>query len=328
LITPADNLTGESMISDLVLNQNGSQAAGSGADPAGQADRKPFLAEVAEAGREISRWPVAAKLFAVALLALYVPVIWTAAKEWISQENYAHGMFIFPISLALLWMGRADLRKAQASPTAMGLFPLALGLLMQVAGFILSFSFLAILSIIPLLYGAVLALHGRNLLRAVQFPLLFVFFAAPTPAFVLVPISTWLQRVCSSSAVTAMKGIGYTIAQAGNIIEVPGASLEVADACSGLKKLVAMVAFAALYGYMFRVSPAKRVVLLLASIPIALLANVARICGLIAVSSAGGVSALHVAHDWAELFVLVVAFFLFVGFGKLIGCKTLRFSEP
>src|SRR5262249_44232359 len=98
---------------------------------------------------------------------------------------------------------------------------------------------------------------------------------------------------------------------------------------SGYKKTISLLAFSFLYGYMFAISPGKRLFLAAVSVPIALFANIVRISALAIVTSSGGYNALHAVHDWAEKSVLVLAFVMFVGVGKLIGCKTLRFfSSP
>jgi exosortase len=122
-----------------------------------------------------------------------------------------------------------------------------------------------------------------------------------------------------------MSALGFTVLQNGNLIEIPGMTLEVAEVCSGFRKLIALGAFSLLYGYLFDIAPWKRAVLFLAAFPIALMANVIRISALIAVSSMWGEKALHIAHDWAEVFVLVIAFALYLLLGKGIGCKNLRF---
>ena len=123
-----------------------------------------------------------------------------------------------------------------------------------------------------------------------------------------------------------MSLLGFTLIRHGNVIQVPGAMLEVAEACSGFHKFLSLSAFTILFGYLCTTSQIKRFVLLLAVLPIALAANILRIAGLIAVTTAGGLSALHVAHDWAEYLAIALAFGLLVLLGRSIGCRTVRFS--
>ncbi|HZT44231.1 MAG TPA: exosortase/archaeosortase family protein [Chthonomonadaceae bacterium] len=273
----------------------------------------------------IGQWPRTTQLFALALLLLYIPVVRDTARAWFTDENYAHGVFIFPITAFLIWTQRQAIRRAVPQPTMWGLALLAGGLLLEIAGYLVPIEFLAMVSLIPVLAGSILLLHGKALWKVVRFPVYFLFFAAPLPGFFLGKISVWIQGLSATGSAQSMKLLGYTIVQTGNLIDIPGMRLGVEEACSGFKKLLALLAFALLYGYLNRLSPGKRMLLVLVAIPIAIVANILRIMALIAVSSAGGLTAFHAVHDWAEVFVLIIAFGMFMLFGKLIGCKT---EEP
>jgi len=292
--------------------------------------RKPGAAmeEFRAFGRSAMGAPLAVKLLVLVLIALYVPVVGEAARIRFKDENQAHGVFILPIVAFLLWVLRADIRAAAAEPkpTVWGVWLLAFGLLLLTASWLLGIKWFPMLSMIPVIAGAVLALHGRALWRVVAFPVCFLFFAAPLPDIITLPISTQIQSASTDGAVAVMSTLGYPLIQTGNRIDTPTVSVEVAEVCSGFKKLTALVAFAFLYGFMFRASLWKRVVLVAASYPIALFANIVRICALVYIGSTWGQHALEGAHDWAELSVLVISFGLFVALGKATGCKELRYT--
>ena len=285
-----------------------------------------FAQELAGGWEALKRAPRGVLLLVALLVALYVPVVAEAAKIWVKDENQAHGVFIFPISLFLLWMLRREIRAAKPEPAAIGVWLLGFGLLIQTAAWVLGIKWFPMLSLIPVIAGAVLVLHGRNLWKVVAFPVCFLFFAAPMPDIIILPLSTEVQNQSTTGSVILMSGLGYPLIQTGNRIDTPTISVEVAEVCSGFKKLTALVAFAFLYGYVFNVSLWKRAVLVLAAYPIALLANIIRICALIFIGSAWGQHALEGAHDWAELSVLVISFGLFVLLGRLLGCRELRFA--
>ena len=276
----------------------------------------------------VRQWPPVTRVYLVSLICIAAPILWLAAQAWLHDENQAHGIFIVPLSLYLLWIQRDALRQAALKPVAWGLAPLALGLLLHLSSWLLRVQtqFISIWALVLILYGSILILHGNNWWRIMRFPVLFLLTAGGIPGKLIQPLSNVLQRISSDSAAFLMNLIGFTISQQGNVLEVPGCQLEVADACSGLKKVVALFAFSLVYGYLFRISMWKRVLLAVLTVPIALLANILRVCGLVAVANFGGIHALHLAHDGAEIVALIIAFFLFVGAGKVIGCKTLRFS--
>jgi exosortase len=281
-----------------------------------------------EAAEAVWRWPRATQLFLIALCALYAPTLAESAHAWLHDEYQAHGVFIIPVSLFLLWLRREDLAQAKLRPAAWGLLLLALGLFVQMGSRLLQVQTqcFGIWSLVLALYGAILILHGPDLWQVVRFPVLFLMLAGGIPGKIILPLSLRLQMISSTGAVGLMKMIGLPVYQEGNVIGVPGHELEVADACSGLKKLVALFAFSLIYGYLFDISPARRLLLVAATVPIAILANILRVAGLIVVTYYGGERALHIAHDWAEIFVLVIAFLMFVGLGKVLGCKTLKYS--
>ncbi len=276
----------------------------------------------------VLRWPLTVQLYLLGVIVLYAPVLADALQQWLHDEYQAHGLFIPPICLGLLWLQREQIRALKSRPSAWGLAPLAIGLLLRAGAWLLRVDtqFLNMWSLVLVLAGSVLILHGRALWRLVAFPVLFLLTAGGIPDKVTQPVSALLQRVSSQGGALIMKALGLPIIQTGNLIEVPGCRLEVADVCSGIKKMVALIAFSLLYGYLFQISGWRRIALVVITIPIAVFANTIRVAGLIGVTWLGGVRALNIAHDWAEIIVLIIAFFLFLGAGKLLGCKTLRFS--
>ncbi|MDQ2732604.1 MAG: exosortase/archaeosortase family protein, partial [Armatimonadota bacterium] len=134
-------------------------------------------------------------LFLLTLLALYVPVIAASAALWFTDDNYAHGVFIIPACIWLLWLQRESIRKAVRKPTAWGLLPLALGLMFQTLGYGLNSKALAMISLIPALAGAVLILYGPELFRICSFPIGFLIFIARWPGIFTDSLSQCIQRV-------------------------------------------------------------------------------------------------------------------------------------
>jgi len=271
-------------------------------------------------------WPRVAWLFWLGVALLYAPVIAETVPLWFTDDNYSHGAFIFPVSVFVLYMQRKQIRETALKPTAWGLLPLALGLLIQSGTYLLRIRYVGMWSIVLTLAGGILLLYGKEMWRITRFAVVFLVFAAPLPYRIIDPPSKWIRSASTTGAAVTMQSLGYTLLQKGNKIEVPGYALEVADVCSGFKKTVALLAFSLLYGYMFAVGAGTRVLLFLAAVPIGILANIFRVSGLIAITVAGGLPALHVAHDWGEIVALGFAFVLFVLVGKALGCRTLRFA--
>jgi exosortase len=265
-------------------------------------------------------------VFAVGVLALYAPTLIDAAHQWMTNDNYAHGIFVFPLCAFILWLRRDDLRQVRPQPSAWGLLPLLVGLVLQCLSYTLQIKYIGMWSLAITLTGGVLLLYGFPMLPYVRFALLFSLLAAPLPHFLLNSITTWIQSASTQGAAGLMTFLGYPLIKNGNVIQVPGATLEVAAACSGFHKLLSLTAFTLLYAYLFTTSQPKRLVMLAAVLPLALLVNILRISGLIGVAASGGLTALHAAHDGAEYLAIGLAFGILLLLGRSLGCRNIRFS--
>lgn len=270
-------------------------------------------------GLSFLAWPAAMWLFLAGVALVYAPIIFDAAKQWIANDNYAHGFFIFPVSIGLLWMRRDRIAAAERRPEAWGLLLVVIGLLGAMGSYLLQIKYIGMWSLIPTLAGGIFALHGRNLWKATQFSVWFLLFAAPIPNSFLGPLTGQIQGLSCTGAAMIMSTLGYPVIQHANVLEVPGASLEVATACSGFHKLISLLAFAAIYGHLFLNTLGKRSLLILLAVPIALLVNVLRICGLVAAAIYGGLPTLHALHDPAEIVSICLSFVLFVLAGRALG---------
>jgi len=272
---------------------------------------------------DLLEWPRSAWLFLFGVGLLYAPLLIGAIHQWITNDNYAHGFFVFPLAALTVWLRRDAIRLAPRRPTAWGLVPLALGLAMEAAGSLLQLKYIGMWSLIPTLAGGILLLHGPRLWALAQFSVWFLLFAAPLPNVWLGHVTGTIQAISTVGASSLMSLLGFPVLRHGNVLSVPGATLEVANACSGFHKMVSLLAFAALYGFLSTESLPKRLLLLAAALPIALMANVLRISSLIGAATGGGLPLLHVFHDPAEVVAIGIAFCLFIAIGKGIGCSTL-----
>ena len=134
-------------------------------------------------------------------------------------------------------------------------------------------------SLILLIAGLVVFFLGWKMLRAVLFPLLFLILMVPIPAIVLNQITFPLQILASKVAAWSLPLCGVPVLREGNVINLPAMPLEIAHACSGIRSLLSLTTLAIMYGYVAEKRMLIRVLLALASIPIAVAANGFRIVG-------------------------------------------------
>jgi exosortase len=178
-----------------------------------------------------------------------------------------------------VWAKRKDLLKIKSAPSWSGVAVVALGLVVLLLGVYGAELFLSRISLVILLAGLVLSFGGSELLKELRFPLLVLILAIPIPGIVFNEITIPLQFLASKLASALLPLFGVPVLREGNIIELASMKLEVAEACSGIHSLISLFTLAIFYGYFLEKSTMRRVILALASIPIAIAANAVRILG-------------------------------------------------
>jgi exosortase len=227
-----------------------------------------------------SRTPLWQVLVLTTLLAwLYAPVLKHLVGQWAHDPNYSHGFFVPAFVLFVIWSERQRLRKLTIQPSSSGLLVLALGLIVLTAGILGAELFISRFSLLLVIAGLVVLTCGWNHMRAICFPWLFLLFMIPIPTIVFNQITFPLQLLASRAAAHTLPLLGVPVLREGNIIQLPAMALEVAEACSGIRSLMSLATLAIIYGYLMEPRTAIRVILALASIPIAVIANSLRIVG-------------------------------------------------
>jgi len=177
----------------------------------------------------------------------------------------------------VLWQNRARLAREPREPSVWGLLIMAFALAVLVVGVLGAELFLSRVSLLLLIAGLVIFFHGWHLFRAVLFPWAFLILMIPIPAIVFSQITFPLQILTSKVAAWLLPLAGVPVLREGNIIHLPAMSLEVAEACSGIRSLLSLATLAIIYGYLAEKRMWVRVVLAIASIPVAVAANSLRI---------------------------------------------------
>jgi exosortase len=210
---------------------------------------------------------------------LYSSILFHLAKQWSNDPNFSHGFFVPAFSLFMLWQDRTKIAKAPREPSSWGLLVMAFALLVLVVGALGAELFLSRISLLLLIAGLVIFFRGWPMFRAVLFPWAFLILMIPIPAIVFTQITFPLQMLASKVAALLLPLLGVPVLREGNVINLPAMPLEVAEACSGIRSLLSLATLAIIYGYLAETRTWVRVVLALASIPIAVAANSLRIVG-------------------------------------------------
>jgi exosortase len=228
-----------------------------------------------------SRWPVWAPYAAIALLLgiIYYRVFLKLVYDWYTIPDYSHGFLVPFFSLFLLWDKRKILRTTPIRQSWKGIGLVVFAIAVLILGVYGVDLFTARISFVFLLAGLIWTLFGWEMLRELRFPLLVLMLAIPFPTILFNKITFPLQLFASRIASMILPMLGVPVLLEGNVIQLPVMKLEVAEACSGIRSLMSLFTLAVFYGYFLERTTKRRVLLALASIPIAVTANVLRIVG-------------------------------------------------
>jgi exosortase len=218
-------------------------------------------------------------LVGVLLAVLYHGAAVKLVTDWYELPDFSHGFLIPFFAAYLLWDKRRELQSTAIAPSWAGVWLVVLGLFVLLLGTFGADLFLQRTSFVLLVAGLVWTLLGRAMLGQVKFVLFVLLLAIPLPTILFNQITFPLQILASKFASALLPLAGVPVLREGNVIQLPTMQLEVAEACSGIRSLMSLFTVAVVYGYFLERKSWRRVVLALASVPIAVAANGARIFG-------------------------------------------------
>jgi len=222
-------------------------------------------------------WRTAALLALVAWL--YAPILLHLSYQWRADPNFSHGFFVPLFSLFVVWQDRRRLEAIRRAPSNWGIPLILISLSMLILGVLGAELFLSRFSLLLLATGLVIFFLGWEFFRALLFPLAFLILMIPIPTILFNQITFPLQILASKLAAWFLPLLGVPVLREGNIINLPAMPLEVADACSGIRSLMTLTTLTIMYGYLLESRVLIRVLLAIAAIPIAVIANGFRIVG-------------------------------------------------
>lgn len=267
---------------------------------------------------KLYRWYLIGLL--ILLMVLYAKILPDMVMDWYKDENYSHGFLVPLIAGYFIYIRREELKDAPIIPWWPGLIVIVYALLQLLIGWLGTEYFTMRSSLIVLLAGIVLCFLGIAVFKIMVFPISYLFFMVPIPYIIYDSIAFPLKLFVTKVSVAALKVSGVTVLREGNIIMFPATTLEVADACSGIRSLLSMLALAVAYSFFLRITPLKRWFLILSAIPIAIFTNALRVIvtGFLA-QHWGAKAAEGFFHEFAGLAVFAMAMVMLVSLGAFLG---------
>lgn len=245
------------------------------------------------ASRSVWWWGCAALLIAIAFL--YRSIFFALVKDWWTDPDLSHGFVVPLIAAYVVWQRREALANLPLKPSWWGLGVMAGAIGVLLLGIFGAELFLSRSSFIFLLAGLVILLLGWAQFRALIFPWAFLFLMVPIPTILMNEITLPMQFMASDLAAALLRLVGVPVLLEGNVIQLPTMSLEVVEACSGIRSLVSLITLAIVYSYLLEQNKVIRVLLVVSALPIAIAANGLRIMGT-------GLAGIYWGPDKAEGF--------------------------
>lgn len=211
------------------------------------------------------------------LALLYAPTLKLLVWQWWTDPDYSHGFFVPLFSGYVLWRRRYQLAGTEIKPHNSGLLLMIVAIGLLLLGSLGAELFTTRLSVLPLVAGLILFLAGWKFLRAVAFPLVFCAFMIPLPVIVYNQVTFPLQLFASRLASSWLDLVHVPVLRDGNILVMSNYSLEVVDACSGIRSLMTLLSLAVAFGYLGENRRWARYALVLLVVPSAILTNAIRI---------------------------------------------------
>ena len=256
-------------------------------------------------------------LAVVAFVVLFADPARTLARDWWTNPDAGHGLLLFPVSIWLAW--KAGLAADRRPNVVLGTVLLVGAVLLRYLSGLAAELFTMRFSMWLAAVGIVVFAFGLRQVRLWWLPITLMLLSIPLPATITNSLAIPLQFRASRIGTALIEWRGIPVRTNGNVIQIPGQTLFVAEACSGLRSLTALISLGVMIGGIWLRTVAGRAALIVLTIPIAIVVNSFRIFLtaflMYFVDPALGRGFMHTSEGWA---LFVVAFTFIGGLASII----------
>ncbi len=265
--------------------------------------------------------------FGALLLICYAPILYRLGVQWATDENMGHGFFVPIVAGFIAWQRRDELLAAPRQPNGWGLFLVIFAAAEALAATLGAELFTARLAFVIALVGVILYLGGTRWIRILAFPLLLLPFMIPIPAIIYASLTLKLQMLASQLGEMLITAMGIPVLRAGNTLILPSQTLDIAEACSGIRSLMSLTFLSLIYAYFFDKRVWMRWALLAATIPIAIGANGVRVAVTGWLSEINTKLAQGAYHETEGYIVFLVAMLALIFTHRILSFAAKKFSK-
>jgi exosortase len=263
-----------------------------------------------------------------ALIGLGVSLVWAywitfgrLIQTWARDPQYSHGYLVPLFAAVLLWLRRDRLAAVSFRFSWWGVPFLAAAGLLRLAGTYWFISWLDALSLLLCLVGITVVLGEWAALRWAWPAIGFLGFMLPLPYQLQVALGQPLQRIATVASTYTLQTLGLPAIAEGNVIVLGELRIGIVEACNGLSMLVIFFAISTAVAMLIQRPRWEKAVIVASAIPIAVLANIARIVATALLNEyAGGGVAHAVFHDWSGWLMMSLALAILWGEMALLSC--------
>ncbi len=253
-------------------------------------------------------------------LVIALPTLRWLINEWWTNDYYSHGLLVPPIAAFFAWRLWPGIRRR---PSNIGVIVLGIGVTLYLGALVNRAYFIASFALIILLAGLVWFLLGTQALRRLAFPLGFLVFMVPLP---FVEEQTLpLAQFTGMSSGYLLQLFGVNVVVNGFQVSLPNANLVVGAQCSGMRSIIALFTLVAIAIYVLRGPLWGKVVMALATVPIAIVGNIFRVASLLVVANIWGAQAgFSFYHDYSGIVFFLTAFGALLALSRVVQCREIR----
>jgi len=271
-------------------------------------------------------WPLVA-WFGGLLILCYWPILYHMGHQWATDENMGHGFFVPIMAGVIAWQRRYELVAEPRQPNFLGLLVVVFGGLLSVAATLGTELFTARVSFVIALFGTVLYLGGTRWIKILLFPLLLLLLMIPIPAIVYSALTMKLQTLASELGELMISAMGIPVLREGNTLKLPSQTLDIAEACSGIRSLMTLLFLSLFISYFMDKKVWMRWALLIATVPIAIGANGVRVATTGLLSEIDTKLATGVYHEVEGYIVYIVALLALLAVHRLINVVARKWGK-
>lgn len=256
---------------------------------------------------------------------LHWDALLAAATTWVRSPTYSYGLLVPPVVAWLIWRQRAALRQTAPRPWPWGLVLVGGAGLVASLGQVVAALVVEQLALVALVQAATLTLLGPRVFRRLAFPLLYLYLAVPLGDELIAP----LQQLTARFAVGVLELIGVPARLDGLLIHIPNATFHVAEACAGLRFLLASFALGLLLAWLFFRSWWQRLLFVALAIVLPIVGNSLRAAGVVLAAHWGDAQAAisldHLTYGYVFTGLLLACL---VGLAAMLGARRAAAGDP